>query len=90
MLWLQHVELTLYEPSRYRLSSATAAKVLDNNPNIADLSDPNRPQKLGEQMTQLYDDEWTDASENLEKLELEEENMLKILLDLLVVSLYND
>ncbi|WAQ99528.1 hypothetical protein MAR_023901 [Mya arenaria] len=67
-----------------RLSSVTAARVLDGNPNIADLSDPQRPQKIGEQLSQVYDDQWTDASENLEKLEMEEEKILKTLLDLLV------
>lgn len=73
----------------FRLSTATAAKVLDNNPNIADLSDPNRPQKLGEHMSQLYDDEWTDASEALESLDMNEEAVLQTLLQLLVVRCLN-
>ncbi|XP_053400625.1 myosin-9-like [Mercenaria mercenaria] len=67
-----------------RLSSQTAAQVLDNNPNVSDLSDPNRPQKLGEQLSQVYDEQWTDATEALEKLEKNEEDILKTLLDLIV------
>ncbi|KAH3830594.1 uncharacterized protein LOC127877437 isoform X1 [Dreissena polymorpha] len=66
-----------------RLSSSTAAKVLDSNPNIADLSDPNRPQKIAEKFSQVYDDQWTDAMENLEKLGTNEERNIKILIDLL-------
>lgn len=68
-----------------RLSAQTAAHVLDNNPNVSDLSDPNRPQKLGEQLAQVYDDQWTDATEALEKLDKNEEEILKILLDLLII-----
>jgi len=36
-------------------------KLTDNNPNVADLSDLNRPTKLGERYTELYDNQWTDA-----------------------------
>ncbi|KAK3593595.1 hypothetical protein CHS0354_018691 [Potamilus streckersoni] len=43
-------------------------KLRDNNPNIADLSDPNRPTKLSEQFSEMYDNEWTDAFDELEKL----------------------
>lgn len=75
----------LFLHTTFRLSSATAAKVLDNNPNIADLSDPNRPQKLGEQFSQMYDDQWTDATEALEKLEINEEKIIQTLLDIIVV-----
>ena len=70
-----------------RLSAATATKLLDANPDIADLSDPFRPEKIGEGLSGLYDDQWTDASEALEALGLDEEAILKTLLDLLIVSL---
>ena len=33
------------------------------NPNIVDLSDNNRPTKLAEVFGEIYDNEWTDASE---------------------------
>ncbi|XP_061188657.1 centrosomal protein of 63 kDa-like [Saccostrea echinata] len=50
-----------------RLSSVAGEKLRDNNPGIADLSDENRPINLGEKFSQLYDDQWTDAMENLEE-----------------------
>jgi len=37
-----------------------------NNPGIVDLSNKNRPTKLGEKWSTLYTDEWTDAYEELE------------------------
>lgn len=40
-------------------------KLTDNNPNIADLSDKNRPTKLAERYSELYDNQWTDAFEVL-------------------------
>lgn len=39
----------------------------ENNPNITDLNDPNRATKLAEKWCKIYDDEWTDALESLEK-----------------------
>jgi hypothetical protein len=42
------------------------ANLTDNNPAIADLSDPYRATKLAEQFSELYDNLWTDASEALE------------------------
>jgi hypothetical protein len=38
-----------------------SANLTDGNPNIADLSDENRPTRLAEQFSELYDNEWTDA-----------------------------
>ncbi|XP_069130762.1 uncharacterized protein [Argopecten irradians] len=48
-----------------RMSKVTGDRLTRDNPDIADLSDPKRPQKLGEQYSILYDDEWTDAIEIL-------------------------
>ncbi|XP_069130750.1 uncharacterized protein [Argopecten irradians] len=48
-----------------RMSKVTGDKLTRDNPDIADLSDPKRPQKLGEQYSRLYDDDWTDAIEIL-------------------------
>ena len=44
-----------------RLSKLMGQKLTDANPNIADLSDLNRPTKLAERYTELYDNQWTDA-----------------------------
>ncbi|XP_048774620.2 uncharacterized protein LOC125679439 [Ostrea edulis] len=50
-----------------RLSQIAGARLRDNNPAVSDLSDPNRPLKLSEKISELYDNEWTDAMEILEK-----------------------
>ena len=47
----------------FRLSKLTGDKLTLDNPNITDLSDPNRPTKLVEMMAELYDNEWTGAFE---------------------------
>lgn len=62
---------------------------MHNNPNIADLSDRNRPTKLGERFGQLYDNEWSDAHETL-KLTIRSENeIFSILADVVRVYLNN-
>ncbi|XP_052797152.1 uncharacterized protein LOC128229325 [Mya arenaria] len=48
-----------------RLSKMAGEKLTRDNPDIADLSDRNRPTKLGEMFNELYDNEWTDAFEEL-------------------------
>lgn len=37
------------------------ARLTDGNPNITNLGDPNRPMKIGETYSELYDNEWTDT-----------------------------
>ncbi|XP_056013052.1 trichohyalin-like isoform X2 [Ostrea edulis] len=67
-----------------RLSSVAGEKLRDNNPGIADLSDENRPINLGEKFSQLYDDQWTDAMENLEEnLRFGETDGIRCLLNIL-------
>lgn len=68
-----------------RLSAAAANKLRDNNPGIADLSDPNRPMKLAEKLSELYDNEWTNAMEIMEDKGIEEEEGIQILLNILTV-----
>ena len=60
------------------------SKLTDNNPNIADLSDENRPTKLAELYSELYDNEWTNAYESLEDSRPEVE-VIEVLLDTLTV-----
>ena len=43
------------------------AELRAGNPNIADLSDPNRPTKIAEAFKELYDNEWTNAFEEMHK-----------------------
>ncbi|XP_045211926.1 uncharacterized protein LOC123563277 [Mercenaria mercenaria] len=38
-----------------------SSRLRDGNPNVVDLSDQNRPMKVGEQFSELYDNQWTDA-----------------------------
>ena len=44
-----------------RLSQLMGNRLTDNNADIADLSDANRPTKLAEQYSELYDNQWTEA-----------------------------
>lgn len=69
----------------HRFSKIAAEKLTSGNPNIADLSDPNRPTKLGEIYSQLYDNEWTDALESLTQSGYEESEAIATLLDTLLV-----
>ncbi|XP_052241276.1 uncharacterized protein LOC127851508 isoform X2 [Dreissena polymorpha] len=64
-----------------RLSAMMSIKLRDNNPNIADLSDQFRPTKLGEQFSELYDNEWTDAFDVLQN-KFEERHAISVLLDI--------
>ncbi|CAC5392359.1 unnamed protein product [Mytilus coruscus] len=49
-----------------RLSSIAGEKLTKGNPGITDLSDPNRPMKIGEKYGELYDNEWTDVMVNVD------------------------
>ena len=78
----------------YRLSAMMGAKLRDNNPAITDLNDPNRPMKIGEQFSGVYENEWTDAFLNLNDIKsddgacINEEEAIVILLNILRVSTY--
>ncbi|XP_052797112.1 uncharacterized protein LOC128229309 isoform X2 [Mya arenaria] len=53
------------EDMMLRLSKLAGDKLTKNNPDITDLSDPNRPLKLADKYNELYDNEWTNAFEVL-------------------------
>ena len=58
----------------------------DNNPNIADLGDMNRPTKLAEKFSEMYDNEWTEAFDSVvNECNLSEESAIKDLLQTLKV-----
>ncbi|XP_052722354.1 uncharacterized protein LOC128193129 isoform X1 [Crassostrea angulata] len=61
------------EKALTRLSSVAGERLRFNNPAIADLSDENRPNKLAEKFSELYDNEWTEFYENMEGTGTEEE-----------------
>ncbi|CAC5382391.1 unnamed protein product [Mytilus coruscus] len=67
-----------------RLSEVMGSKLRDNNPAITDLNDPNRPMKLGDQFSELYENEWTDAYSALEdSKKLTEIEIIEILIKIL-------
>ena len=75
---------------RFRLSQYTSAQLVQDNPNVADLSDLNRPTKLAEKFSELYDNDWTDAFEVLvDQIGFSEEQAIKRLLDILMVRTCN-
>ncbi|XP_062586427.1 uncharacterized protein LOC134248029 [Saccostrea cucullata] len=61
-----------------RLSVIAGSKLTYNNPAISDLSDVNRPQKIGEKFNELYDNQWTDSVDILSETMDEKEAVLKI------------
>lgn len=73
-----------------RLSRLMGGQLSNNNPDIADLSDANRPTKLGEMYQELYDNEWTEAFEQcLVEFNQDESKGIRTLLDLLQVPFIN-
>ncbi|XP_076070179.1 uncharacterized protein LOC143041920 isoform X3 [Mytilus galloprovincialis] len=69
-----------------RLSDIMGTKLRDNNPAITDLNDPNRPMKLGDQFSELYENEWTDAYSEIsdcKNLNLSEIETIAVLLNIL-------
>lgn len=60
-------------------------KLSQDNPAIADLSDPNRSTKIAEMYNSIYDNEWTDALETLQSKRLDEEHAVISLLEIMKV-----
>ena len=52
------------------------------NPNLADLSDPFRPTELGKLFSEIYDNEWSDAYEDVTN---DEKGKIRILYDIMMV-----
>nr|XP_022320321.1 uncharacterized protein LOC111122731 isoform X2 [Crassostrea virginica] len=65
-----------------RLSRMAGARLRDGNPFITDLGDSNRPDKLAERFSELYDNEWSDVIEKMPVNE-SEEHKVDILLNIL-------
>ncbi|KAL3879652.1 hypothetical protein ACJMK2_031939 [Sinanodonta woodiana] len=67
-----------------RLSEIGAIRLTENNGNIADLSDASTPHRLAEQMSELFDSEWTKAFQHLTQTEgLQDEDTVRRLLHIL-------
>ncbi|XP_056013441.1 uncharacterized protein LOC125678386 isoform X2 [Ostrea edulis] len=69
-----------------RLSEVAGAKLKSNNPAITDLSDENRPLKLAEKFSQIYDDDWTDSLEEITKIGVDEETSISFLLRIVMTA----
>ncbi|KAK3594526.1 hypothetical protein CHS0354_030874, partial [Potamilus streckersoni] len=83
---INHIEAEKNELMN-RLSAEAAARMTYNNPNITDLSDQNRPTRISERYSELYDNQWTDAFDSLQKSHhLSDTNAIEVLLDVLYVS----
>lgn len=67
------------------LSRAMGQRLCDNNPALADLNNPNRPQKLAEKLKFVYEREWTDLFEalNLSETKPDGQKNCTLLLDIL-------
>ncbi|XP_045211144.2 uncharacterized protein LOC123562579 isoform X2 [Mercenaria mercenaria] len=74
------------EDALKRLSAIMSSRLRDGNPNVVDLSDQNRPIKVGEQFSELYDNQWTDAFSAMETYfgtSKQESELISMLLDIL-------
>lgn len=74
----------------FRLSKLAGNKMTEGNPNIANLGDPNRPTKIAEVYSEIYDNEWTDTLDCcLKKLgkEYSEDDALQALNKTLIVNI---
>jgi hypothetical protein len=72
----------------YSLSAIMSSCLRDENLDIADLSDGNRPTKVGEQFSELYDSQWTDAydtTKNFFENDITELEIIQILLEIVKV-----
>ena len=45
----------------FRLSKLADNKMTEDIPNITNFGDPNKPTKIAEVYSEIYDNEWTDA-----------------------------
>jgi hypothetical protein len=71
----------------HRLSEVAGQKLKSNNPAITDLSDEDRPLKLAEKFSQMYDDEWTDSLEEISSIGFDDETSISFLLFIVMVRL---
>ncbi|KAJ8297679.1 hypothetical protein KUTeg_024210 [Tegillarca granosa] len=65
-----------------RLSKPAGAKLTQGNADITDLGDENRPTKLAEKFSELYDNEWKDALEELISLTSSDVKAIEINLEI--------
>ncbi|CAG2242931.1 unnamed protein product [Mytilus edulis] len=71
------------------LSEQAGMRLTNNNPGIANLGDDNRPSKISERFSELYDNHWTDAMEALDGHKFQEREGIEMLLEVLN-AIYED
>ncbi|XP_062568535.1 uncharacterized protein LOC134230709 [Saccostrea cucullata] len=71
-----------------RLSEVAGSKLTSNNPAITDLSDENRPLKLAEKFSQLYDDDWTDSLEEITSTGVDEKTSISLLQRVVMIAFH--
>ncbi|XP_071126446.1 uncharacterized protein [Mytilus edulis] len=71
------------------LSEQAGMRLTNNNPGIANLGDDNRPSKISERFSELYDNHWTDAMEALDGHKFQEREGIEMLLEVLN-AIYKD
>jgi hypothetical protein len=59
-----------------RLSSFASKQLTEGNAAFADLSDKNRPTKIGEKFGQIYDNEWSEVFDELSESGFSEEDII--------------
>lgn len=67
------------------MSKMASHRLHTNNPNVADLNDDNRPSKIAEKFSELYDNQWTEAFEELSRI-MSEIDTIYMLLRIVRVS----
>lgn len=68
------------------MSKVAGEKLTENHPMTVDFSDTNRPTNLADRFSELYDNEWTKALDDLNKVKEEhEDGNIKLLADILEV-----
>ena len=70
----------------YRLIEVAKEKFMNNNADIAEISDPNRAMKLAERFGQVYDDSWADSFEILTENKIPKHTTIMLLLEMLQVT----
>ncbi|KAL3878810.1 hypothetical protein ACJMK2_031138 [Sinanodonta woodiana] len=81
-----HSNKEVHETQLIRRSKDASILLKENNSNITDLSDPNRPIYLAERFSELYINEYTDALDELNGTNSNPAESIKCLLDIVKAS----
>lgn len=71
----------------FRLSEMMGKQMKNNNPVITDLNDPDRPLRIVEKFSNVFENEWTDTIDEIELVTGNEIAAIKILRSVVIVSI---